>query len=238
MASTTEQEDRKAAPKYPGGIPDKFDPDGKAQPFPGNTIVCHLSPSSPLYASLLGLYAKMEASPLSRFYTLLPPASWHMTVFEGVCDKVRRPAYWPADLAIDAPLEECTALFEQRLGAFDLACAPPYRMKITGLDQPFVGIGLHIEPQTDEEGVRLRRLRDRLADALGIRHPVHDEYGLHLSMAYLIRFPSDEESKALEDLFTGHIKDMATDFELGAPEFCTFDDMFAFKRLFYLANQP
>jgi hypothetical protein len=42
--------------KYPTGIPDKFDPDGNVQPFSGNTIICHLLPSSEIYASMQVLY--------------------------------------------------------------------------------------------------------------------------------------------------------------------------------------
>jgi hypothetical protein len=33
------------AKKYPNGVPAKFDPDGNVQPYPGNTIIAHLSPS-------------------------------------------------------------------------------------------------------------------------------------------------------------------------------------------------
>ncbi|KAJ6584745.1 hypothetical protein B0H19DRAFT_1106364 [Mycena capillaripes] len=32
-------------PKYPSGIPNKFDPDGNVQHFAGNTIISHLSPT-------------------------------------------------------------------------------------------------------------------------------------------------------------------------------------------------
>lgn len=82
-------------PKYPPGVPDKFDPDGNVQHFPGNTIICHLSNLTDLYSSMIVLYDRLNQSPLSHLYTLLPPSSWHMTVFEGVTDKKRTPGYWP-----------------------------------------------------------------------------------------------------------------------------------------------
>jgi hypothetical protein len=223
-------------PRYPGGVPDKLDADGHVQPFPGNTIICHLSASSDLYVSMLELYKKMEESPLSHLFALLPPSSWHMTVFEGICDKVRQPAYWPSDLPLDTPLVDCNAVFANRLATFNLKCDPPYRMKITGFDPLEIGIAIHVEPGTADESTRLLGLRDRLSDCLKIRHPVHDTYGFHLSMAYLLRFPSDDQKMDLSALLMDHFKGMPKAFDLNAPEFCTFEDMFAFKQLFYLKN--
>ncbi|KAJ7645580.1 RNA ligase/cyclic nucleotide phosphodiesterase [Mycena polygramma] len=226
-------------PKYPAGVPYKFDPDGNVQPFPGNTIVSHLSPSSEpeLYASLLALYDKLKDSHLSHLYTLLPPSSWHMTVFEGVCDQARGPGRWPDDLPVNASLVECTALYQDKLASFDLQCDPPYRITITGFEPLVTGIGIHLEPSTAEENTRIRGLRDRLARLLRIRSRTHDVYGLHLSVAYLLRFLTEEQEKELSGLLLDHFEGMPKDFELGPPEFCTFEDMFAFKRLFYLKNR-
>lgn len=68
-------------PGYPIGVPSKFDLEGNVQPFSGNTILAHLSPDSELYASMLELHGKLAASPLAPLFALLPPTSWHMTVF-------------------------------------------------------------------------------------------------------------------------------------------------------------
>jgi hypothetical protein len=230
-------EDENTPTQYPPGTPGKFDKDGNVQPFPGNTIVCHLAQSSALYASLLGLYEKLRASRLSHLYALLPPPSWHMTVFEGVCDQVRKPGYWPSDVPSDAPLADCTAHFAARLAAFDLRCDPPYRMCVRGIDPLEVGIGIHLEFRDREEEARVRGLRDRISDTLKLRHPGHESYGFHFSLAYLLRKLTDEQKAELSKLVLDHLEEAAVDFELGAPEFCTFEDMFAFKRLFYLRNQ-
>lgn len=241
MASSDPENARRPAPssrpQYPNGVPYKFNPEGAVQPFPGNTIVSHLSLDSPLYASMLVLHGKLRVSHLSHLYALLPPPSWHMTVFEGVCDKVREPGHWPADLAIDAPLADCNALFARKLELFDLQCAPPYSMAVAGWSPLKVGIGVDVEPRTREENARLRGLRDRLADELQIRHKGHENYGLHLSVAYLLRHLTDGQRKELQALLDEHFEQMPREFELGAPEFCKFDDMFEFKRVFYLKNK-
>ncbi|OCK92894.1 DUF1868-domain-containing protein [Cenococcum geophilum 1.58] len=224
-------------PEYPRGVPSKFGVDGSVQHFPGNTIISHLSPSSDLYASMLVLHEKLLQSNLSSVIALLPPSSWHMTVFEGVCDEVRQPGFWPSDLAIDAPLEDCDALFAKKLSSFDLKCNPPYQMSITGFDPPGIVIGVHLEPSTTAEAARLRDLRDRLADLLQIRHPHHDSYGLHLSVAYLLRYLTEEQKSELFTLLMDHLQEMPVEFELGAPEFCKFENMFVFNKQFYLKNQ-
>ncbi|KAH8891833.1 DUF1868-domain-containing protein [Thozetella sp. PMI_491] len=222
--------------EYPNGVPSKFDLDGNVQSFPGNTILSHLSLDSELYASLLVLYDKLRDSHLSSLYTLLPPSSWHMTVFEGVCDQVRKPGFWPDDLAPGASLQECTEHFSRKLQTFDLQCKPPFRMTATGFDPLKTGIGVHLEFRTTEEDRGFRAMRDRLAELLHIRHPQHAKYGLHLSMAYLLRHLDDEQRAELTALLMDHFESMPREFELGAPEYCRFQNMFAFERLFYLGD--
>ncbi|KAK3694339.1 RNA ligase/cyclic nucleotide phosphodiesterase [Podospora appendiculata] len=227
-------------PEYPIGVPSKFDPDGNVQRFPGNTIVAHLPLSSPIYASLLKLYERLSTCHLSGLLAMLPPSSWHVTLFEGVCDQVRaQEGFWPCDpgLPVDAPLDDCTSSFAGKLREFDLRCDPPYRFVIVGFSPLDVGIGIHVELQTPPEESRLRGLRDRLAETLKIRHPQHDVYEFHLSMAYLLRHLSDSQKSELTALLLGHLQDMPKVFELGAPEFCTFDNMLQFDHLFYLGDQ-
>jgi hypothetical protein len=42
----------------------------------------------------------------------------------------------------------------------------------------------------------VRRLRDRLVAAMGIRHPDPAEYGLHVGLGYLLRFLSAEQERS------------------------------------------
>jgi len=234
--SGSREDDDQPRPEYPLGVPSKFAPDGSVQPFPGNTIVCHVSPSSPLYESLFELHTKLKNSQFAPLITLLPPESWHMTVFEGVCDKVRAPGYWPAHIET---LKYCTSLFATRLRKFDLGQSkPPYRLKITGFDPLEIGIGVSVEGKGMMEDRRIRDVRDRLADVLEIRHPNHETYGFHLSVAYLLRHLTDEQEADLTDLLMEHWEGMPKEFEFErGPEFCTFENMFAFDRLFYLGDK-
>lgn len=115
--------------------------------------------------------------------------------------------------------------------------APPYRVRVRGFDSAVVGIGLEIEGATAAEEKRLRRLRDRLADTLGFKAPNHYTYGFHISMAYLLRHVDGENRVLLNEVFAQHLEGVQIEFELGALEFCTFENMYAFHRLFYLGDQ-
>jgi len=222
--------------KYPKGIPDKFDPDGNVQSFPGNTIICHLSPSSEIYASMQILYKKLKVHPLSHLYTMLPPSSWHMTVFEGALDKRRKAAYWPADLDLNASIADCTAALEKKLESFDLQYETPFRLSVIGFKPLVSSISVHVEPRAAVENSAIRHLRDRLADVTKIRQIGYDKYRFHLTVAYILRYLSDEQEKELMEVLMRHFKDMPKELELGLPEFCRFEDMFAFERLLYLKN--
>jgi len=234
-SETVERRSQTGAPNgHPGGVPTKFDADGSVRHFPGNTIICHLPAESDLHKGLLRLSQELETANPETLYTLLPTPSWHMTVFEGVCDQVRRPGFWPSDLPGDTSLDECNAHFEKKLRQFGLGTEPPFKLRIAGYTPRIDGIGLHLEPVDAIEQSRLRALRDRLSETLCIRHPSHETYGFHLSIAYFIRHPTDIEREQLDARLMRHLAEFPSVFELGAPEFCHFDDMFAFRRQFYL----
>lgn len=223
--------------KYPSGVPDKFDPQGNVQHFPGNTIICPLRKggknNTELYASLLSLRDKIKESSFAHFFALLPPSSYHMTVFEGVTDKYRKPGYWPSDMSLDDSLENCTAYFTAKLHSFDVSNDLPYHLSVVGFKFLDSGISLHIEPST-KDSRQLRDLRDRLADLLKYRQPDHLTYGFHLSVAYTLMWLTDDEKREMMSLLMDHFQAMPKEFELGPPEFCKFENMFAFEPILSL----
>ncbi len=120
-----------------------------------------------------------------------------MTIFDGVREKECEPGMWPSGLE-KLPLDECTEVFAKRLrqAGPELerdGLAPPYKMRVRAFDPAVVGIGLVIEGANAEEEDRIRRLRDKLAEMLGFKAPNHEIYGLHITMAYLMRHIDGEE---------------------------------------------
>lgn len=242
MASATPCIINPQRPLYPLGIPAKFSPEGVVQLYRGNTTLCCVPADSPLLPGLRALYADLSSHPiLSKRICLLPPASWHMTVLDGVRETECEPGMWPPGKE-KQPLAECTKEFAQKLRQLGLelgkeGLAPPYRMRIRGFDSAVVGIGLEAEGATAGEEKRMRRLRDRIADTLGFRAPNHESYGFHISVAYSLRHIDGDEREELNKVFAQHLPEVQLEFELGAVEFCTFENMYAFPRLFYLSKR-
>lgn len=242
LARTRPQDPGRQQPEFPPDIGRKFHPDGRVQRFDGNTVICHLDQQGPnaiLFNTLLDIYREVPVHGFMSKVTLLPPSSYHMTIFGGANEKDRRPGAWPADLPLDLPLAKCDQLFGERLRAFRLECDLPFRMKVD-LSEPGPGerpATLRLLPYDDAEDAKLRRLRDRLAETLAIRTSSHDEYRFHVTLGYLIRWLTQEEQIAFRKTLAAWRESVAAVcplIELGAPEYCTLKDMFAFSRQFYL----
>lgn len=219
----------------------KFNRDGTVRRYPGNTIICHVPRPGALWDALVTTRDQLAAGEAADSLAFLPPESYHMTVFEGVTDHVRAPLAWPADVPLDAPVDQCTRGFEQKLTRFDPACQLPLRMVIADrCAQNSVGV-MTLTPVDYEENRKLRTLRDRLSECLSIRHPGHDDYAFHITLAYPISAMTPAATDAyLERQATCFewIRRRVPIIELGAPEFCTFDDMHAFETRLYLGSAP
>lgn len=89
------------------------------------------------------------------------------------------------------------------------------------------------------EDAKLRRLRARLSDVLGIQSPGQDAYRFHVTLAYLYRWLRPEEERAFRAalaIWRRRLAKACPVIALGAPEYCLLEDMFAFKRQFYVGR--
>lgn len=220
----------------PPSVGRKFNADGSPHTFPGNTIISHIPLATPLSDALTTVRDTLAAGSYAPCLALLPPSSYHMTVFEGVTESSRRNGIWPADLPIDAPLADSHRHLERRLEGFELDCALPLRMRLDAFSlarDP--GATIRLLPVDQQENRKLRRLRDRLSARLRLRAPDHDDYGFHISLAYLVDWMTPEQRReyiAVQSDCFNMLQKRVPVMELGAPEFCVFYDMFAFDTLF------
>ena len=110
-------------------------------------------------------------------------------------------------------------------------------MVVDGFEPLEDGIALKIMPANPVEEKKLRQMRDRLAEHLQMKHPGHCTYSFHVSLAYMLRHLDQQNGNKLSNSLQGYRSKLPTYFELGAPEFCTFDNMFAFNRDFFLEKK-
>jgi hypothetical protein len=228
--------------KRPHDVGCKFWPDGRVKPFLGNTLICHLpqqGENAEAFGALLDIYREAPAHAFSRKITLLPPSSYHMTVFGGADDAERKPGLWPGTIPLDAPMEECNRLMGERLRAFKLDCALPLRMTVD-MAEPAASEGpltMRLLPADAAEDRKLRDLRDRLSACLDIRAPDHDHYRFHITLGYQIDWltaAEDQDYRAALRAWKARLHQASPTILLGAPEYCTLRDMFAFNRQFFL----
>jgi hypothetical protein len=222
---------------FPKGVGSKFFPDGQVRAYPGNTVLCHVAGIPPLIERLDKLYGRLLDAEVAQIYTLLPPSSWHVTVFDGVCDGNRNGERWPGDLDREAPLLEINQTFEARLKAGRFGPGLSFAMRVRRLRPLMNVIAIELEPADEGEERAVRALRQRLAATLSFDRSAPDTYTFHITLAYFLRFPDASEKARLESLMTDEIQDMAKSldpFRVGPPEFCHFNDMFAFSRRLYL----
>lgn len=229
----------KAAPRDVGR---KFRSDGRVMPFLGNTIICHLDqqgPNSQPFEALLDIYRQLPGRKFSRKVTLLPPSSYHMTIFGGANDPERKPGAWPASVPLDTPIDECTRILGERIKGAKIGDIAPIRMRVdtsppSDSENPLT---IRLLPVDAAEDARLRALRNRLSELLEIRSASHDRYRFHITLAYLIQHLDAGEQREFRATYAEIHAELARRcpvIELGQPEYCSLEDMFHFKRLLYI----
>ncbi|MDE8650708.1 DUF1868 domain-containing protein [Novosphingobium album (ex Liu et al. 2023)] len=232
------------SPTYPPDVGRKFYPDGRVHPFAGSTIICHLPQQgehAACFNSILDIFREAPRHRFMRKVAMLPPSSYHMTVFGVANDQSRKRESWPADLPLDMPLEAVNRALVERLRSFELGNILPIRMRVSPQQSPENGRTLvfHLQPFDDAESAKLRRLRDRLANVLKIQSPGHDSYEFHISFGYPISWfdaTEEREVKRIWPEWANRIASRSPEIAFAAPEYCTFDDMFAFHRQLYLGQ--
>lgn len=234
--------DKTESSKLPPDVFRKFYPDGQVMPFPGNTIICHAAQQgehSDYFYALLDVYREAQGVDfLKRKVTLLPPSSYHMTIFGGANDKERTPGLWPKFLPIDASMDDCNRALGERLHAFRLGMDLPIRMRIDPTPLPEGPLTFRLLPVDDGQDGKLRDLISRLSDCLEIAPPNIATYRFHTTLGYALQWLSpdeDERFTALMDKWRGQIAAQSPIIVFGAPEYCLLQDMYAFRRQFYLS---
>lgn len=203
----------------------RYDAAGRFLPEAGNTVVCHVPPGSPTADTLDDLHRALRALPWADRFAFTPPASFHMTVFDGVIDTARGAGDWAAGLPADAAIDATTAALAARLEGF--APPPPFRMAIAAVT-PF---GLSLRGATPQDEAHARAWRDALSAALGIRRANHAAYAFHLTMAYPLAWLPREALPALAahlQRLTAQMQARLPALDLTRPAFCRFADMTAF----------
>jgi len=206
----------------------RYDDNGRFLPEPGNTVVCHLVPGSATESALVEIRRRMQAMPQADHLAFTPVSSLHMTLFQGIIEYRRALPYWPADMALDTPIETMTDHYRTRLAGF--RGGRPFRVRTIDI----VPTGLVVAGATAEDAATLAAWRDELAERFGYRHPDHETYEFHITLAYMRKWLPQTCLPAWNALFSDGLALLAREapiLELRVPAFCSFEDMNHFEEL-------
>lgn len=205
----------------------KFTPDGNAQIWPGNTVICHIDPSSEAHAALIRLQNKIKQSPFVDKFTFLPPSSFHMTVFQGKSPVAAGTKQSVAGNPEGVPLKEVSANMCEQLDGLHLPAS--HVIKPDGL---FALHSMTVLGVDEAQENSLRETRKVLRDATGIHPTDFSRYVFHITLGYLLEWVSEacaREMIALSDLLGAEFARQIPQIELGRCEFCEFKTMHHFE---------
>ncbi|NEI70775.1 DUF1868 domain-containing protein [Rhizobium lusitanum] len=216
-------------PQPPRHFGTRYDHSGVFLHEPGNTIVCHVAEGSQTQRAIVTARQKYLDMPEARQFVFTPISSLHMTLFQGIIEYRRTRPHWPADMALDTPIDEMTEIMGERLKAFSMR--DPFKVAVTKARPS----GLLVDGVTEADRRTMREWRNALADLLGYRHPDHEAYPFHITFAYAIERLADEALpcwQAMLDEAAAELRAEQSVLELRPPAFCAFDDMNHFEELF------
>ena len=207
----------------------KFHTDGTVQHWPGNTFLCHVDPASSAHTALRAMQEEIKKSQFQRFYTFLPPSSFHMTI--SLAAETRCAV--PREL-LDASRDDRTRFLRDRTGALDL----PTRQRARMVDL-FAGKSVTMTGADQAEEDALRRTRNMLWEATGIEERDFDAYVFHITLAYLVEWVTQETAEQIVEFsrdLTERFREAVGTISFGPVELCNFDSMHAFERVAFLGT--
>lgn len=211
---------------YGEQIGKKFEMDGSARRYPGNTVIADVRPGCGAYDVMTKLRQMAIDAGFADSMILLPEDSYHMTVLRGLNDLVRTDAFWPEKLAKDTPMQQVDDHVSAAVASVDMP--GPIRMKFRGIRVNGEDFRVLLSPADEAQQSILRAFRDQAADAIGLRLPGHDEYTYHITLAYTRLIPENPEK--LNALVAEMERCIASQpaFETTPPYMAYYDDMLAF----------
>lgn len=214
---------------YGDQIGKKFETDGSARRYPGNTVIADVRPDCSAYDVMTHLRRMVLDAGFGDSLILLPEDSYHMTIIRGLNDQVRTDAYWPRALSKDASMSAVDDYVSCAIARTQLPGR--IRMRFRGIRFNSEDFRVLLSPADDAQMQIIRSFRDAAADAIGLRLPGHDDYTCHITLAYTRIVPEGEAAEKLHAL----VHDMEAIvraqpvFETTPPYMAYYNDMLAFS---------
>ncbi|MGF1745408.1 DUF1868 domain-containing protein [Vibrio minamisatsumaniensis] len=184
------------------------------------------------------LTRSLERTELGSKVLLLPPNTYHFTVFGGINEKSLKRGMtgkWRDDIGkTDIELDDVNrSMIEKIYAAIDSGNlhVPKIKFKVVGIEGTF-GIMLSLEPSTKADLEKFTELSYKLSEITGIKlsqKQIENLGNMHMTMAYAYKELTDQEKADIDDYVNKHGKGMiGQEVIVDSIEYSIFDDMLAF----------
>lgn len=215
---------------------EKFTTDGVAKRHRGSTFVAHVVPESRSYQLGERIQSDVRERGLGDHFALLPPSSFHMTVYPGLKGREfdGEEARWPDWLKAAPDMTTAVVMMHDRLREnFDsIPRLRDLRMTPTHVYDLGISLTIGLEPADQKMADSLHEFRSALCAVLEARDINLESYRYHCSLGYRLTAPEHtaDVNQDLATRYTEWAQELEI-FELERPAFNVFDDMLAFPPL-------
>lgn len=204
----------------------KFDAEGKALPYYGNTIISFLNTEEyPVFRAARDIQSEMMRTDFARNVAFVPADSFHMTVL-NLCREIDRDEPdWPTGISRAARFPE----IDRTLSEIVARVPWPEDVRVEVARCNVNNVELRCADEESRE--KIQAYRARVADETGVHHPWHDTFRFHITLNYVLR-PLDEGQKAEADAFceaaTSRLLRDVPPFLVPTAQFVIFNDMMSY----------
>jgi hypothetical protein len=215
--------------------------DGSVHAFAANTFIGHLGQQGEDFAvfdALLNIYREFPCHSFHQKIALLPPSSYHITVFGGLNEADRGSKRWSQTIARDMSMEQATERYLQALRMLPKLGEQPFQFEVDfeHVTAPKTEGSLYIalRPVDLATERRLQAIRNQLADLTGLHRPDHDHYSYHVTIGYFFKFLDAIEAQDLSVATAQWMQAIAATQRkprITSVQFCRLRDMYAYEEL-------
>ena len=210
----------------------KFNSKGEVLRFPGCSIIFKINKNSDLFFEIKRLQNYYKKLNLKNNYFYLPSSSFHVTLFDCCNIETLNSNYWPKGVKKKNNYKEITNELYYRIKEYRISDMFYFKIK-----KIFGGYSVILEGNTKNDEKKTRLCRDKLSDLLKIKFKNHKTYYFHITIAYLIKYLSVDDSKRIIQLgneYLGKMQRKLNVIQLSKPEFCVFKNMLSYNTVKYL----
>ena len=205
----------------------KIDKNGKYLRFPGINLIC-MAKDRATSAAWRRIYEFVrDDETFRKYYSALPPESYHMTVHPmyTLGDSRGNPSYFNSHLV----RPEANKAFRDTQSELDVDPFTPTPLVSDVYARGIIALKLRLNMA---DNIRAKALRKRIVDEAQL--PVSTNYVSHVTLAYRFREPETEEERAALQESVNELRELVSEVFRGAPlqfenaGFTFFDNMLKF----------